>query len=54
MANKPQHRGEVKPQSNLKIPTGHFNQDGLSNGKRDGAVRSTPDAYNHVPKQEKK
>ena len=37
---------ESRSQSEPRIPKGHFNSDGMSQGKQDGPVRKTPDAYN--------
>lgn len=41
-----EERKEPRSQSEPKLPRGHFSEDGLSQGKRDGAVRPTPDACN--------
>lgn len=35
---------EVEPRATVRIPAGHFNQDGVSQGKSTGPVRG-PDAY---------
>ena len=35
-----------RSQSQPRTPSGHFNTDGMSQGKKDGAVRPTPDANN--------
>lgn len=53
MANKHQHK-EVRSQSEPKLPKGHFGEDGLSKGKKDGAVRPTADAYNTNSKKEER
>ena len=37
---------ESRPRSEPKLPKGHFNEDGLSQGKQTGPVRKTPDACN--------
>lgn len=37
---------ESRSQSQPRIPSGHFNSDGQSNGKQNGPVRPTPDANN--------
>lgn len=42
---KKQHEGKSHPQPNQRIPAGNFNHEGVSQGKKDGAVRPTPDAY---------
>lgn len=38
-------RGESECNSNQRLPSGNWNSDGLSQGKQEGAVRPTPDAY---------
>ena len=45
MANKHERNGDSRAQPNQKLPPGHFDRDGLSQGKQDGAVRPTRDAY---------
>lgn len=40
----------VQPQPNQRLPGGHFNSNGQSQGKPTGAVRPTPDACNDCPK----
>lgn len=42
---KREDRGESRAQPNQRLPKGHFDSDGKSQGERDGCVRSTPDAY---------
>ena len=37
---------ESRSNSNQRIPAGHFNSDGQSEGKQSGAVRPTSDANN--------
>lgn len=37
---------QVQPQSNQRLPAGHFNSNGQSQGKQTGAVRPSPDARN--------
>lgn len=44
MAEKRQN--ETKSRSEPKIPKGHFNEEGMSQGKEKGPVRPTPDAHN--------
>jgi hypothetical protein len=36
----------VQPQPNQRMPVGHFNTNGTSNGKATGSVRPTADACN--------
>jgi hypothetical protein len=38
-------RGESRAQPNQRLPKGHFDSDGLSQGKAVGPVRSDCDAY---------
>lgn len=38
-------RGDCESNSNQRLPGGNWNSDGLSQGKQEGAVRPTPDAY---------
>lgn len=38
-------RGESYCNANQRLPKGHFDADGLSEGKQSGPCRSTPDAY---------
>jgi hypothetical protein len=45
MAGNREERGESRAQPNQRLPKGHFDSDGLSQGKQDGAVRPTADAY---------
>jgi len=40
----------VQPQSQPRLPAGHFNSNGQSQGKTTGAVRPTPDACNDSKK----
>jgi len=35
----------ARSNSEPKLPKGHFDSDGKSQGKQEGAVRKTPDAY---------
>ncbi len=44
---------EPRSQSEPRLPPGHFGRDGLSQGKQDGPVRKTPDAYNERGKGKK-
>ena len=41
---KSDERAESRAQPNQKLPPGHFDRDGMSQGKQDGAVRKTWDA----------
>jgi hypothetical protein len=43
MAKRDERRSEAQP--NQRLPKGHFDSDGLSQGERDGTCRPTPDAY---------
>jgi len=43
MPKRDEHRSE--PQPNQRLPKGHFDSDGVSQGKRDGPCRPTPNAY---------
>jgi hypothetical protein len=36
---------QVQPQPNQRLPEGHFDSDGKSQGAQTGAVRKSPDAY---------
>jgi hypothetical protein len=36
---------EARANTNQRYPAGHFDSDGLSQGKQEGAVRPTKDAY---------
>lgn len=48
MAEK-SHKEHSSTRSNSepRLPQGHFNSNGQSQGKQNGSVRPTPDAYNH-------
>ncbi len=46
MGEKRQERGEPRSQSDPRLPRGHFNSEGMSQGKQEGPVRKTPDANN--------
>ncbi len=41
---KREERGESRANTNQRLPPGHFDRDGLSQGKQEGAVRKTWDA----------
>jgi hypothetical protein len=41
---KRENQGEVRPQANQRLPKGHFDSDGLSQGEQSGAVRKSWDA----------
>jgi hypothetical protein len=43
---KQSNQRPVQPQSNQRLPAGHFNSNGTSQGKQSGAVRPSPDACN--------
>jgi len=38
-------QGRSEPQPNQRLPKGHFDSDGMSQGKPDGPCRPTADAY---------
>ena len=38
------HTRQCEPQANQRLPKGHFDSDGLSQGRREGAVRPQDDA----------
>lgn len=40
----------VQPQSNQRLPAGHFNSNGQSQGQQSGAVRKSPGACNDCNK----
>jgi len=40
-----EERGESRAQPNQRLPKGHWDEDGRSQGKETGAVRPTCDAY---------
>jgi hypothetical protein len=42
---KREDRGESRAQPNQRLPKGHFDSDGLSQGKQEGPCRPTADAY---------
>jgi hypothetical protein len=42
---KRERESETYCNSNQRLPKGHFDSDGRSEGKSTGAVRPTPDAY---------
>jgi hypothetical protein len=41
---KPNDQRQVQPQPNQRLPAGHFDSDGKSQGQQSGAVRKSPDA----------
>lgn len=43
MPKRDERRSESQPCQ--RLPKGHFDSDGVSQGKQDGAVRPTADAY---------
>ncbi|HWW29940.1 MAG TPA: hypothetical protein VNY80_09990 [Steroidobacteraceae bacterium] len=43
--SKRDERGESRAQPNQRLPKGHFDSDGLSEGAQTGCVRRSPDAY---------
>jgi hypothetical protein len=45
MSKRESERGESRAQPNQRLPKGHFDSDGLSEGKQTGPVRPTCDAY---------
>jgi hypothetical protein len=45
MPKRESERGESRAQPNQRLPRGHFDSDGLSQGKEKGPVRSECDAY---------
>jgi len=40
-----------QPKSQPRLPTGHFDRNGTSQGQQSGAVRKSPDAYNDRKEQ---
>ena len=44
MSKSNDKRGEPRPNSNQKLPVGHFESDGLSKGQQSGPVRKSWDA----------
>lgn len=46
MAKRETKPSQSQPQSQPRTPAGHFNRDGMSQGKQTGPVRSDCDAYN--------
>ena len=55
MAEKSQKdHSPTRSNSEPRLPHGHFNADGQSQGKHTGPVRSTPDAYNHQRQNDKR
>ncbi len=52
MAKHEKHH-QSEPRAQVRVPKGHFNSDGMSEGKQSGAVRKTPDANcEHYNRQE--
>jgi hypothetical protein len=45
MPKRESERGESRAQPNQRLPKGHFDSDGRSEGKSTGPVRPTHDAY---------
>jgi hypothetical protein len=45
MPKRESERGESRAQPNQRLPKGHFDSDGLSQGKQEGPCRPTADAY---------
>ncbi len=48
MAKRETQPSRSQSQSQPRMPSGHFNSNGQSQGKETGAVRPTPDAFNNV------
>ncbi|WP_167313399.1 hypothetical protein [Ralstonia insidiosa] len=46
MAKRETQPSQNKSQSQPRTPSGHFNHEGLSQGKQSGAVRPDCDAHN--------
>ncbi len=45
MADKPRAERAVRSRSEPCLPRGHFNEEGMSQGKEKGPVRPTSDAH---------
>ena len=46
MAKRETQPSRSQSQSQPRTPSGHFDREGLSQGKQSGSVRPTPDANN--------